>query len=77
MRYDFGDVLVVVENVPVIVCEGCGEVYVPGVIGVHLSELVAQAAASARVMMSERQSGAVPATTIISMPEGSDTLVTA
>jgi len=77
MRYDFGDVLVVVENVPVIVCDGCDEVYVPGVIGVHLSDLVAQTAASARVIMSEQQDSDVPARAVISMPEGRETLAPA
>lgn len=40
LRYLHGDFEVIVQNVPMSVCESCGERYVPGSVGLEIGDLV-------------------------------------
>src|SRR5688572_5347170 len=44
LRYEFGNVTVVVQDVPAVICLACGEEYIDGPLGVMIGDAVAQLA---------------------------------
>ena len=44
LRYEFGNVTIVVQSVPADICAGCGEAFIDGPLGVMLGDAVAELA---------------------------------
>ncbi len=55
LEFVFGDVTVIVEDVPAMICGSCDEAYVNGPLGTAISELAAELAEAVSASVRERR----------------------